>query len=518
MAKKMLHSTQQKIGINNSSHLASSIYDNDFLELVWENGRIVERGPSSRTRKGPSCNGYSLKPSNAQEDDGDTRVTKRARLNTEYNELKLIGKAPLFSTHGNGQIKISTTRQIPVPMDEVPVSNLQNQGSRLDHRKTGKLNSSHLPKPAVLQSACLSSCSIQPTSSPFLSEVEKMKPGKYEIPQRNKITLKKSAVGSRYVHETTVIEPTRGSKTVTGFQNQPDSMASKAGQPVPVVAKTWDSLPDEQSEACGCKDALPVRGSHTGPTLSLAKNRAKGKPNTELLLASSSVCSLGASNYPAYSLKMKYVDTEESTYLSENDEEPEVVIKEGPASGGARVKRIRNTDIHNLSEKKRRAKINKKLHALQELIPNSNKMDEVSMLDKAIEYLKTLQLQLQIMSMGTRLYVHPMMVPAGLHHINLPNLTQFSPMGAGMGLRTGMGSGNTCIPAQFPSPQVGPTALSGITENGVPMLGFPGQVLPTKTSHAPLILGKSSTQSVLAPNVPRAPNLMEQLNFCPHTF
>lgn len=36
------------------------------------------------------------------------------------------------------------------------------------------------------------------------------------------------------------------------------------------------------------------------------------------------------------------------------------------------------------------------MKALQNLIPNSNKTDKASMLDEAIEYLKQLQLQVQV--------------------------------------------------------------------------------------------------------------------------
>lgn len=36
------------------------------------------------------------------------------------------------------------------------------------------------------------------------------------------------------------------------------------------------------------------------------------------------------------------------------------------------------------------------MRALQELIPHCNKTDKASMLDEAIEYLKSLQLQVQV--------------------------------------------------------------------------------------------------------------------------
>nr|XP_043618113.1 transcription factor PIF3-like [Erigeron canadensis] len=69
-------------------------------------------------------------------------------------------------------------------------------------------------------------------------------------------------------------------------------------------------------------------------------------------------------------------------------------------SGGSRsTKRTRAAEIHNLSEKRRRSRINEKLKALQTLVPNSNKTDKASMLDEAIEYLKQLQLKVQTLTM-----------------------------------------------------------------------------------------------------------------------
>lgn len=72
-----------------------------------------------------------------------------------------------------------------------------------------------------------------------------------------------------------------------------------------------------------------------------------------------------------------------------------------------RGKRSRAAEVHNLSEKRRRSKINEKMKALQTLIPNSSKTDKASMLDDAIEYLKHLQLQVQMLSMRNGLYLPP---------------------------------------------------------------------------------------------------------------
>ncbi|GJN00828.1 hypothetical protein PR202_ga18045 [Eleusine coracana subsp. coracana] len=75
--------------------------------------------------------------------------------------------------------------------------------------------------------------------------------------------------------------------------------------------------------------------------------------------------------------------------------------------GGSGSKRSRAAEVHNLSEKRRRSRINEKMKALQSLIPNSNKTDKASMLDEAIEYLKQLQLQVQMLSMRNGVYLNP---------------------------------------------------------------------------------------------------------------
>ncbi|CAI0553490.1 unnamed protein product [Linum tenue] len=67
-------------------------------------------------------------------------------------------------------------------------------------------------------------------------------------------------------------------------------------------------------------------------------------------------------------------------------------------------------------EQRRRGRINEKMKALQKLIPNSNKTDKASMLDEAIEYLKQLQLQVQVLSMRTG--------AAGLHQMSHNNIAE----------------------------------------------------------------------------------------------
>ncbi|XP_057948947.1 transcription factor SPATULA isoform X8 [Malania oleifera] len=85
-------------------------------------------------------------------------------------------------------------------------------------------------------------------------------------------------------------------------------------------------------------------------------------------------------------------------------------------------KRSRAAEVHNLSEKRRRSRINEKMKALQNLIPNSNKTDKASMLDEAIEYLKQLQLQVQMLSMRNGLSLHPLCLPGVVQPMQLSQM------------------------------------------------------------------------------------------------
>eukprot|EP01018_Ginkgo_biloba_P012101 Gb_01625 [translate_table: standard] len=60
------------------------------------------------------------------------------------------------------------------------------------------------------------------------------------------------------------------------------------------------------------------------------------------------------------------------------------------------IRRSRVTEISNQSERRRRDRINEKMKSLRDLIPDCSKSDKASVLDDAIEYLKMLQLQVQV--------------------------------------------------------------------------------------------------------------------------
>jgi phytochrome-interacting factor 3 len=327
------------------------------------------RDRSGRTQKGQSCIGYSLYPTNAQVENGGNMHMKTARSETIYsvlNDSSFLGSKDSdldftnYSSSQNGhhldsfcelykfnleQIKSKindkqpTDSQIVLEHDKANcrhrnaskstqldtsdslirpslnssktlasmggphTSTLPEHDSHPD-KNTGTVNFSYL-RPAALPKANNQSRSmIRPTSSPVLSRVVELKGSNDERP----------ALFSSNPLESTVIEPASGSKRARGLQNQPDA------ELIPPVSKTKESLPDKHTEAFGRRN----HKSHDqllGQTSRLAANTTGGKPNIkkliEPLVASSSVCSLGASNDPTYSLRRTYEDTEDSAYQSE---------------------------------------------------------------------------------------------------------------------------------------------------------------------------------------------------------
>uniref|UniRef100_A0A2N9GE00 BHLH domain-containing protein n=1 Tax=Fagus sylvatica TaxID=28930 RepID=A0A2N9GE00_FAGSY len=189
---------------------------------------------------------------------------------------------------------------------------------------------------------------------------------------------------------------------------------------------------------------------------------AKEMMTCEMTVTSSPGCSSAsaepAQKPPTEDRKRKAIEADDADCNSE-DVEFESADTKKQVRGSTSTKRSRAAEVHNLSERRRRDRINEKMRALQELIPRCNKSDKASMLDEAIEYLKSLQLQVQMMSMG-----------CGMVPMMFPGVQQYMPaMGMGIGMGMGMGM-----------------------EMGIkrPMMPFPnllaGSVLPTAAAAAHL--------------------------------
>ncbi|KAK7284505.1 hypothetical protein RJT34_19251 [Clitoria ternatea] len=466
-----------------SSHVPS-MYNNDFLELVWENGQVVARGSGSSntnaTRK-ITTTPYSISPSSNNKEKlhrEDASITKKTRFNTLYSILDQFPSQRDSDTTSSHQTNGQESFQSPLQsrnfckLDE-DFANLLRPVKDSKHFTTGNSDdylcaySSQQYSPSAPQKKQRTDSNKTPAATNSHNLVSDQRTrnrvnfSNFLIPavflksttcEGNSATqhIKNVPASSAKVDKEIVDESAKGFHGLEGFQNKTPTFVEKSAEPL--------SQPfDEHSEAVG----------HT--------LRAKRKADNEPLVASSSACSLGASNDPNLGMR-KHEDTDDSTYLSDNEEEQEDIVKHTLDREGSRVKKSRNAEVHNLSEKKRREKINKRMRTLKELIPNCNKVDKASMLDDAIEYLKTLKLQLQIMSMGSGLWPL-MMLPAAANHINGPHLPHQL-----MGFR----------PPQLPI-----SPLSAVTDNRLQMFGFSNQMPHMPIPHAPffpMVIGNSSAQ------------------------
>ncbi|RLM78550.1 hypothetical protein C2845_PM12G24940 [Panicum miliaceum] len=86
------------------------------------------------------------------------------------------------------------------------------------------------------------------------------------------------------------------------------------------------------------------------------------------------------------------------------DAVPQAVSAKKPCGAGRKTSKAKSAptvptkDPQSLAAKNRRERISERLRTLQELVPNGTKVDLVTMLEKAISYVKFLQLQVKVLA------------------------------------------------------------------------------------------------------------------------
>ncbi|CAI9765266.1 unnamed protein product [Fraxinus pennsylvanica] len=335
---------------------------------------------------------------------------------------------------------------------------LERRNVEIPSSSSNLLNFSHFSRPAALMRGNLPNTDGMPIS------------GSSGV-KRIDANLKSSAANNSNPVKSTLIKRLNSMEKDIDIHLPSTKVCNEFDSRLPVSKPPKELAPAEQTE---CLNRENYVKNHKSLIPSNASNASNGVPDSEKTVepavTSSSVgsgnCADRASCDQMHNSKRKFSDIEESDCHSDDIETESISVKKATsARRGTGSKRSRAAEVHNLSERRRRDRINEKMRALQELIPNCNKADKASMLDEAIEYLKTLQLQVQIMSMGAGLCMPPMMFPTGMQHIHPAHMPHFSPMGVGMGIGFGMGSTN------FPR-----TAGSNRQVFGHPSHGLPGSV------------------------------------------
>ncbi|TKY61609.1 Transcription factor PIF3 [Spatholobus suberectus] len=403
--------------------------------------------------------------------------------------------ADLAENNANSATQHETTQIPPSASSGFSSLKMERQGPVMSCNSSTMMNFSHFAKPAAIVKANLQNIGLTSRS------------GRVGIKKKGAAATVSNPVESRKVELSG--ECPKNSATQSHQVLEPSKVVWKPLEPKPLEQDGAASTKCDPS----CKEDVS-RIDQTSNQVVGEKSGNKGQEaverSVEPAVVSSSVCSgNGAergSDDPNQNLKRKSRDTEDFECQSEDVEEESVGVKKEVPARHVGSKRSRSAEVHNLSERRRRDRINEKMRALQELIPNCNKADKASLLDEAIEYLKTLQLQLQIMSMGTGLYMPAMMLPAGMQHMHAPQMGPFSPMGVGMQMRLGAGCGmgmpdaNNDVSSRFPMIQVpqmqgtqlpiahtsGSTVLHGMARPNAQVFGHPSQGHPMPIPHAPI--------------------------------
>ncbi|KAM7470139.1 hypothetical protein LguiA_008322 [Lonicera macranthoides] len=422
MGKGKIESTQQR-SIPSSTDL-SFLGDKELAELVWEDGQIMMQGQPNKNKKSPMSSSTSKigKFGPIESIFNDFGVSSETGLNQEDEMLRWLN----YPVDDNLQQDFCSELLPELSCVTVNEPSTRNNFTLIDKRD-------HFN-----QTACCSSSFGSGISDPFSAS------------NRDQ-TLQKQDYGAS-MSNSSALNFSHFSKPVANARANLENIVG-----LPDSGSSGLSPPSKQSHAI-CQENV-IRNDNL---LNQTKVVFEIEKAPEPMVASSSVCSANsterASNDPTNNSKRKSLNSEESESQREDVEDESVGVKKVACGrGSTSSKRSRAAEVHNLSER----------------------ADKASMLDEAIEYLKTLQLQVQMMSMGAGLYMPPMMLPTRMQQINGAHLPHFS-----MGMRMGYGIGMQGAHVQHPQHISRPTSFQGLagsnlqvfshpTQGSVPMLAWP---------------------------------------------
>lgn len=386
--------------------------DNELVELFWRDGHIVMH--SQAHRKPPTMlNDFKQAPR------AETPMRWGGSIENTSNLIQEDETVPWFQYPLVGSLDKEFCSEFfcEIPSAEATLNNEVTAGAE-GHVKFGAIGETGVLPGSALNhsSACLHENAKLPPKSGnvvvnnFSHFSRRMKTDLEVLTEQ--FVQKGSEIGNNVVI-------TDSSSVMVGLS------ACGSNQVQNLVDGSYNFSEDVTGALTRIKENVQGRPSHGG-----------GQTNHyEAALTSSSGgsgCSFGRKEEKHVSdpgCKRKRTHGEESESHSEEAEYKAVEANKS-MQRSASARRSRATEVHNLSERRRRDKINEKMRALQELIPHCNKSDKASMLDEAIQYLKSLQLQVQLMWMGGGMA--PMMFPGvqqymscmemGMSHANMPNM------------------------------------------------------------------------------------------------
>ncbi|KAG6533584.1 hypothetical protein ZIOFF_007459 [Zingiber officinale] len=397
----------------NSSQKKPTGLENELVELLWRNGHVVMHS-QMRRRAAPAVCEFKQPQKHEQSLGNSSNLIQEAESASWFQYPLDDSFEKEFCSEFFPEIEAAETDKISKDLIAEEQRFLR-FGSTNDSNNdftgaaakppTPSSQEHVMPPPrshclgSTPQSSCLDNASVQNFSQ--LSNMMKADMGVSSSCQ-----LGHKGSGSNY--QTGTVE---SSMMTVGSSNCGSNQVQARTEPVNALSN------DAAGIMAGLKEDAGTR---------LLSDRLQSKPHEVALTSSSggSGCSFGRQgqkNASNQSHKRKAREVEDSVCQSE-DAEYESIEEKKQTQRPMSKRRSRAAEVHNLSERRRRDRINEKMKALQELIPHCNKTDKASMLDEAIEYLKSLQLQVQMMWMGS-----------GMASMMFPGVQQYIP-GIGMGM------------------------------------------------------------------------------------
>ncbi|KAK7300208.1 hypothetical protein RJT34_11047 [Clitoria ternatea] len=424
--------------------------DQEFVELLWQNGQVVMQSQTHRKQVG---NSYNLRQ--VQKTDQSTLRTCGPYGNS--SSLNQQETLPWIEDPLEQQFCSSLLSELPPPCE----LEFHKPFKQLEEVKFAKLVASSTSAPPP-HATSTSSSQSQPQN--MMKPSNAMPAPRFHVPDSSKNYTNDDFGGSRKVlnfshclapcNVSSAFGSAKVKEKVTGNMSSSSSQSEARDCSVMTVGSSHcgsNHVPQDQDMSRASSNGVWATTTSTAPTTLSAEPEAirncvprtvprsdKGKSEmVEPTVTSSSggsgstgvgrTCSLSTRDHGQ---RRKGIDPEAEAEAEASEEQSEATElksadgnKASQRSGSSR--RSRAAEVHNLSERRRRDRINEKMRALQQLIPNSSKTDKASMLEEAIEYLKSLQLQLQVMWMGAGMA--PMMFPGIQHYMSQMSMGMSAP-------------------------------------------------------------------------------------------
>lgn len=340
--------------------------DEELMELIWKNGEVIMQSQNQRSvRKSDLFSEQSAV---------EETVAASAPLFMQEDEMASWLQSPVNDSSLDDFL-YSTPSCAAVTSAAVPAGEISTSTVEIRPPSEGTISSS--PRPIIPQLRCTES----------------------ELPHR----LQNFEHFSRLPNEAIL---RKGTTSSSGHSIRPSTIVDSNETPIAavpeyVVSRISDNVTPASDvnfrgvEMTGTATTSGGRGVTTGCELTLTSSTSGSGDSVSARAEPPHPSHKVEAHAAADDRKRKGREPDDNEGISE-DFEFEFADARKEVRSSASAKKSRAAEVHNLSERKRRDRINEKMKALQELIPRCNKSDKASMLDEAIEYLKSLQLQVQL--------------------------------------------------------------------------------------------------------------------------